>query len=89
MSEKQEDIMTHANLAENASAGNCALVESGRLLDVNLIKLVEDIGYFSGEKKIYHLLGVEVGPNSGIRCPSYLANVGNIDVGGDCLQKSL
>jgi hypothetical protein len=38
----QEEDATHANLAENASAGKLVWVASFRLLDVNLMKLTDN-----------------------------------------------
>ena len=77
------------NLAEKAWAGNWGWAGSWKLLDENLMKLSKAVGYVTRKKSEGHSLGVEIGTNSGIRCPSLGANFGNINVRGDQLEESL
>ena len=77
------------NLAEKASAMNWGSLGSWKLLDVNLMKLSKGIGYITRKERGEHSLGVVIGSNSGIRCPTLGANLGNINVGGDQLQETL
>ena len=80
--------MTYVNLAEKASAMNWGWVGSWKLLDVNRMKLSRGL-VMSQESKQEHQLGVEIGSNSGIRCPSLGADFGNINVRGDQLEECL
>ena len=63
---------------------NWGWLGSWKLFDVNLMKLSKRIGYVairkeSEERSLYG----GIGSNSGIRCPTLGANLGNINVRSD------
>ena len=70
---------------------NWGCTGSAKALDVNLMKLSKRIGYVTKEEGEgeRHSLYAGIGSNSGIRCPSLGANLGNINVRGDRLKESL